>query len=100
MCMCVCVYYCAAVFNTILQFYQYSGARCWGESLLAQRGRESTVLTFLLSQHPKRERKPSLSTAPQKPFKLNVSPFYSRVSLPVLLTSSHSLWLSCLLVAC
>ena len=30
-----------------------SGARCWGESLLAQRGRESTQLTFLLSQHPR-----------------------------------------------
>ena len=25
------------------------GARCWGENLLAQRGRESTQLTFLLS---------------------------------------------------
>jgi hypothetical protein len=31
-----------------------SGARCWGESLLAQRGKESTQLPFLLSQCLKR----------------------------------------------
>jgi hypothetical protein len=28
-----------------------SGARCWGESQIAQRGRESTQLTFFLSWH-------------------------------------------------
>jgi hypothetical protein len=48
------------------------GAKCWGESLLAQRCRESTQFTFLLS--PKR--KLSLSTPSQKLFKCNVPPFY------------------------
>lgn len=32
------------------------GARCWGESLPAQRDRESAQLTFLLSQQPKGKR--------------------------------------------
>jgi hypothetical protein len=33
-----------------------SGVRCWGESLLAQRGRESTQLTFRLHQCPQRKK--------------------------------------------
>ena len=37
----------------IVQFYQYSGARCLNENLLAQRGRKSSQLTFFLSWHPK-----------------------------------------------
>ena len=39
-----------------------SGARCWGESLLAQRGRESTQLTFLLRGCPKTKSKVLLHT--------------------------------------
>jgi hypothetical protein len=34
--------------------YEDLGTRCWEESLLALRGRESTQLTFLLSQCPRR----------------------------------------------
>jgi hypothetical protein len=37
-----------------------SGARCWDESLLAQRGRESTQLTFLLHWHPRKRKAPLL----------------------------------------
>jgi hypothetical protein len=50
------------------------GARCWDESPIAKRGRESTQLNSFLSQHPKR--KFSLSQLFQKPSKLNVPPFY------------------------
>jgi hypothetical protein len=48
-------------------------ARCYYESLLAQRGRESTHMTFLLSQCTKKRLSSMLS---QNPFKLNLSPFY------------------------
>jgi hypothetical protein len=47
-----------------------SGARCWGESLLAQRGRENFQLTFLLSNNPKEKESLLLclvSKTPQTP---------------------------------
>lgn len=47
-----------------------SGARCWGESLLAQRGKESIQLTFPLYQHPggKKHAPPHFSMLSQVPF--------------------------------
>jgi hypothetical protein len=68
-----------------------SGVRCWGESLLAQRARKSTQLTFL-SQY--REEIPPLFAFSKKPFKLNVPPFYFLcISLSVLLALSYSVFL-------
>jgi hypothetical protein len=69
-----------------------SGVRCWGKSLLAQRSRESTQLTFLHSQHPKRK---FFSMVSQELFKLNGPPFHFLcVSLSGPLTSSYSLCFS------
>jgi hypothetical protein len=66
------------------------GARCWGKSLQAQRGRKSTQLTFLL-RHPKT--KHSTSALSQNPLKPSAPPFYFLcVSLSILPTSSYSLW--------
>ena len=54
-----------------------SGARCWGEGLLAQRGRESTQMTFLYRSKRKRtSQKKVFLHAPSKTLKLNVPPFY------------------------
>ena len=59
-----------------------SGARCWGESLLAQRGRESTQLTFLLNGHPRRKKPVTLPT--------ECPSFLLPVHLSSLLTPSHT----------
>lgn len=80
-----------------------SGDRCWGENLLAHRGREGTHLTILLNQCPKRKR----YFLSQQPSKLKVLPFYFLcISMSVLLTPSYLLsvgilmFLPCQLVAC
>ena len=70
-----------------------SGARCWGESLLAQRGRGSIQLTFLLSWHPRSNPllsqllKNQIKTEQNPSFQLNVPPSTSCVSLSVLTPS-------------
>lgn len=53
------------------------GAKCWGESLLAQKGRESTQLTFFLSLHSKSK----FFSLLQERLHLNVLPSASCVSL-------------------
>lgn len=78
-------------FWQILKHLTLTIARCWGESLLTQRGTERTYLTFLHSQCTKG--KFSFSMTLKKPFKWNILPFYFLfVSLSIPLTLSYSLW--------
>lgn len=66
-----------------------SGTRCWGESLLAQRGREYPA-SLLLSQCPTRNA--SLLLLTQKNLQTECPSFsFLCVSLSILLTSSYSM---------
>jgi hypothetical protein len=67
------------------------GSRFWGEGLLAQRGRESTQLTLLLSLHP-RSHNPLSFCLQKNSFKHNIPPpSTSCASLSIVLTPSCSL---------
>lgn len=86
------------------------GARCCGESLLVQRGRESTQLTFLPSLWseavPSGYLKKKQHT--KNSYKLSVCPFYFQcvslsTSCPPLLSMvvlNNPVFISCQLVAC
>ena len=70
------------IFNKISNvwlIHKCSGVKCWGENLLAPKGRESVQLTLLHSWHSKRKWKllyPCLLLPSCKSLKLDVPPFY------------------------